>query len=189
MPENAAEITRLLNSAGENPENINRALPLVYEELRLLASGQLRRERNGHTLNTTSLVHESYLKLVKHPPEGQWEGRRHFFGTAARAMRQVLVNYALKRSRKKRGGYLQIEPYEEGIFLSEQKSEELIALDSALKELEQMNERQCRVVECRYFAGYNIDETAEILEISKATVKRDWLSARAWLFTRMQEEG
>lgn len=180
------ELTLLLNSVHKNSESVNKVLPLVYDELRSLAHRELRRERDGHTLNTTALVHEAYIKLIKHPPDGSWDGRRHFFGIAARAMRQILVNYAKKRSRQKRGGNSKPLPFEEGIYLSDEKAEELVALDEALERLDKMNKRQVQVVECRYFGGYNIEETAEILGISPATVKRDWTFARAWLHSQLK---
>lgn len=185
MANRTNELTKILNSFTENSESINEALPLVYDELRALAKRELHRERHGHTLNTTALVHEAYLKLVKHPPKGDWDGRHHFFGIAARAMRQILVNYAKMKNRKKRGGNQVPEQFEEGIYLSQEKAEEIVALDEALQRLEKLNERQARVIECRYFAGYNIEETANILEISTATVKRDWTMARAWLFDQI----
>ncbi len=178
-------LTVLLNSLDEHSESINKVLPVVYDELRQLAHRELRRERADHTLNTTSLVHEAYLKMVKHPPKGDWDGRRHFFGIAARAMRQILVNYAKMKSTQKRAGSLNKQSFEEGIYMSVEKAEELVALDEALQKLEQMNERQGKVVECKYFAGYNIEETAEILGVSTATVKRDWVSSKAWLHNQI----
>jgi len=182
------DLTMLLNSFEKNSESINKAFPLVYDELRSLAHKQLKQERSNHTLNTTSLVHEAYIKLVKHPPKSDWDGRRHFFGIAARAMRQILVNYAKMKSRQKRGGNSVALPFDEGIYMSDIKAEELLALDEALSRLEQLNERYGKVVECRYFAGYNIEETAEILGVSPATVKRDWISARAWLYNDIKQE-
>jgi RNA polymerase sigma factor (TIGR02999 family) len=189
MAEESFKLTQLLNSAGENSEAIDKIWPLVYNELRNLAHLELRKERKGHTLNTTALVHEAYLKLIKHPPEGEWDGRHHFFGIAARAMRQILVNYAKKRNRKKRGGKQTPVEFEEGIYLTEEKAEEIVALDEALERLEKINERQARVIECRYFAGYNIEETAQILDVSPATVKRDWTIAKAWLFRQIHHSG
>ncbi len=185
MSQQKSDLTALLNSLDGDSTSINKALPLVYDELRNLAHRQLRSERANHTLNTTALVHEAYMKLINHPPDGDWDGRRHFFGIAARAMRQILVNYALMRNRKKRSGNMNLQPFEDEIYLTQAKAEELIALDEALSELEKLNERQGRVVECRYFAGYNVEETAEILGISPATVKRDWTSARAWLHSQI----
>jgi RNA polymerase sigma factor (TIGR02999 family) len=189
MAEKPEKLTQLLNSASENSESIDKIWPHVYDELRSLAHNELRRERKGHTLDTTSLVHEAYLKLIKHPPEGEWDGRHHFFGIAARAMRQILVNYAKKKSRKKRGGKKTPLQFEEGIYLTEEKADEIVALDEALEKLEKINERQARVIECRYFAGYNIEETASILDISPATVKRDWTIAKAWLFNQIHFSG
>jgi len=186
MEDQQYQLTLLLNSVQKNSESINRILPLVYNELRSLAHRELRRERNDHTLNTTALVHEAYIKMIKHPPGGNWDGRRHFFGIAARAMRQILVNYAKKRKRQKRGGSSKPLPFEEGIYLSDENAGELVALDEALERLEKLNERQVQVVECRYFGGYNIEETAEILGISPATVKRDWTLARAWLHSQIR---
>ena len=188
MSDAQVELTSLLNSVGNESGSLDKILPMVYDELRRLASQQLRGERSDLTLHTTALVHEAYLKLIKYPPKGDWEGRRHFFGIAARAMRQILVNYAWKKSRQKRGGKERPSEFEEGIYITEQKAEELIALDEALSILEKLDERQAKVVECRYFAGYNIEETAEILDISPATVKRDWTSARAWLHGQLKTE-
>lgn len=185
MAEESLKLTQLLNSVNENSEAIDKIWPLVYNELRNLAHHELRKERKGHTLNTTALVHEAYMKLIKHPPQGEWDGRHHFFGIAARAMRQILVNYAKKRSRNKRGGKQTPVEFEEGIYLTEEKAEEIVALDEALEQLEKINERHARVIECRYFGGYNIEETANILDISPATVKRDWTIAKAWLFSQI----
>lgn len=188
MSDPKSNLTQMLNSLEKNSESINRVLPLVYDELRMLAHKELKQERSNHTLNTTALVHEAYLKMVRHPPDGDWDGRRHFFGIAARAMRQILVNYAKMKSRQKRGGKTEPMAFDEGIYMSEEKAEELLALDEALTRLEKLNERHGKVVECRYFAGYNIEETAEILGVSPATVKRDWISSRAWLYSQMNNE-
>lgn len=180
-------LTVLLNAARDGERvRVDELLPLVYSELKNLASRELHKERVGHTLNTTALVHEAYIKLIQHPPEGDWEGRRHFFGAAARAMRQILVNYARDRNRQKRGGGQEVVEFEDGLYLSAEKAVELEALDEALSRLETMNERQSRVVECRYFAGYNAEETADILGVSVATVNRDWTIARAWLFSQIK---
>lgn len=188
MTDPRENLTRLLNSITENSESINKIMPLVYDELRKIAKKELRHERPGHTINTTALVHEAYIKLINHPPKGEWDGRRHFFGIAARAMRQILVNYAKMKTRQKRGGNEPLQSFEEGIYISGKKAEQLILLDEALIRLEKLNERQGRVVECRYFAGYNVDETANILGVSSATVKRDWTSAKAWLYNQLNHE-
>lgn len=188
MSQQKSDLTAVLKSISGDSDSINKALPLVYDELRSLAQRQLRGERAGHTLNTTALVHEAYMKLVNHPPDGDWDGRRHFFGIAARAMRQILVNYAKMKSRKKRGGKNDLLSLEDGIYLSEEKAGDIIALDEALKELQKLNSRQSRVIECRYFAGYSIEETADILGISPATVKRDWTIAKAWLYDQIHDK-
>jgi RNA polymerase sigma factor (TIGR02999 family) len=181
-------VTALLEDlAGGDAEALDRLFPIVYEELRRVAHGQLHLERAGHTLNTTALVHEAYLKLVKHPPDVQWQSRVHFFAVAARAMRQILVNYAKARSRAKRGGDAPHVSLEEAVVMPEARAEELVALDEALDRLEAMSERQSRVVECRYFGGLTIEETAQVLGVSVVTVKRDWATARAWLYREVRE--
>lgn len=181
------EVTKLLHSISNGDEEaVNNLFPLVYNELRGLARRELGVERPGHTLNATSLVHEAYIKLVKSPPTGDWAGRNHFFLVAARAIRQILVNYARNRNALKRGGSQEQLSFDEGIYLSEEQVDDLVGLDEALNILEKRNSRQSKVVECRYFGGYGIEETAEILNISPATVKRDWISARAWLYSQMK---
>jgi RNA polymerase sigma factor (TIGR02999 family) len=180
------DVTQLLERLCQGEAQVlDRLFPLVYAELRRMAHRQLYHERRGHTLATTALVHEAYLKLVKHPPEVSWQGRAHFFAVAARAMRQVLVNYAKARGRLKRGGGASTLSLEEADLTAEVRAEELIALDEALGRLEEMNERQSRVIECRYFAGLTIEETAAVLSVSAATVKRDWTAARLWLYQEM----
>jgi len=182
-------ITQLLNTIdGASVESVNQLLPMVYGELRKRASRELRKERVGHTLNTTALVHEAYIKLVQNPPTENWSGRRHFFAIAARAMRQILVNYARDRSREKRGGKDNPVTLNESVYLSDQKADEIMALDEALVRLEQLNKRQSQVVEYRYFGGYSMEEIAEILEVSLATVNRDWLTAKTWLFGQLKPD-
>ncbi|HSM36216.1 MAG TPA: ECF-type sigma factor, partial [Longimicrobiales bacterium] len=161
--------------------------PLVYEELRRVAHGQLYGERSGHTLDTTALVNEAYMKLVRHPPRMQLQSRMHFFAVAARAMRQILVNHAKARSRAKRGGDAPVIRLDEEMVTPEPRPEELVALDDALKRLEDIDGRQSRVVELRYFGGLTIEETAQVLGISAVTVKRDWTTARAWLYREVRE--
>ena len=181
MPPDAA-ITRLLRQAAHDQQDVlNELLPLVYDELRAIAHGQLRHERDGHTINTTALVHEAYLKLVDQR-EVDWQNRSHFYAVAARAMRRILVDYARRRSRQKRGGDAVKVTWQEGLqVFSSGSSEALLALDEALQRLERINPRHGRVVECRYFGGLSIEETATALAISPATVSRDWQLARAWL--------
>jgi RNA polymerase sigma factor (TIGR02999 family) len=178
------DITRLLEaaSAGE-AEAFDRVFQLVYDELRRLAR-QVRRGRGSETLNTTALVHEAYLRLLPSRELG-WEGRSHFLGVAARAMRQVLVRAAERRSSAKRGGGLSVLPLDDALQRPPDGAgvdpERVLALDGALRRLEVLSARQARVVECRYFAGLSVEETAAALGISEPTVKRDWSVARAWL--------
>ncbi len=176
------EITDLLSAAsGGDRQALDRLIPLVYAELRRIAHRELGKEREGHTLNTTSLVHEAYLRLAD-MDRIDWKERAHFFGLAARLMRQILVNHAIGRRTQKRGGPNRTRvPLEDVVQVPDTHAEELIALDVAMKRLEEHSERSTRVVECRFFGGMNIEETAAALDVSPATVKRDWEVARAWL--------
>jgi RNA polymerase sigma factor (TIGR02999 family) len=177
----AGEITRLLAAARAGDRRaLDRVIPLVYDELSAMAHRQLARERPGHTLNTGALVHEAYLKLVG-VERIEWQDRGHFFALSARLMRYILINYAEQHNAAKRGGGQEPVPLEDVAPRVEDRMSRYGALDEALDRLEQLNERQARVVECRFFAGLTIDETAEALETSPATVKRDWALARAWL--------
>ncbi|MBO6574338.1 MAG: sigma-70 family RNA polymerase sigma factor [Rhodothermales bacterium] len=181
-----SDITQLLVAASDGNEGAMEALlPAVYERLRTEARRQLRRERSDHTLNTTALVHEAYLKLVDQK-RIQWKNRNQFFWVAAQAMRRILVDYARGRARQKRGAGFTLVPIQEAAVASSEQPEMLVALDEALKLLEQQSERQARVVECRFFAGYSVSETADILEISERTVKREWAVARTRLFQTLQ---
>jgi RNA polymerase sigma factor (TIGR02999 family) len=183
-----ANVTALLEEfAGGDAGALDRLFPIVYEELQRVAHGQMIRERAGHTLDTTALVHEAYVKLVRHPPRVHWESRIHFFGVAARAMRQILVNHARARGRAKRGGDATQISLDEAVVMPETRSAELVALDEALARLEAMDARQSRVVELRYFGGLTIEETAQVLDVSVVTVKRDWTTARAWLYREVRE--
>ena len=156
--------------------------PLVYHELRRMAARKLRSERDGHTLCTTALVHEAWLELAK-LQRIEWQNRGHFLAIAARAMRRILIDYAVARRRQKRGGGCVLESLDEGDVLAivEVRGDDLVGLDEALDRLTVMNERQARVVECRFFGGMNLEETAQALDVSPATVKREWATARAWL--------
>jgi len=176
------EITRMLQEwSGGNHDALDALLPLVYAELHRQASRYLRRERAGHTLQTTALIHEAYLKLIDQRTVN-WQNRAHFFGIAAQAMRRILVDYARGRHRAKRGGIGEDLPLEEAaLMVSEERSVDLVALDEALTRLAEFDERQARIVELRYFSGLSIEETAEVLQISPATVKSDWNVAKAWL--------
>ncbi|NNF58615.1 MAG: sigma-70 family RNA polymerase sigma factor [Rhodothermaceae bacterium] len=181
MADDASDVTQLLLDLGEgDPEAMDRLLPIVYDELHRLAHRHRRGERPDHTLNTTALVHEAYLKLVR-LDRLQWQNRAQFFALAAQAMRRVLITYAERRRAQKRGGGVHPIPLDENLLLTNQQSEELLALDEALERLKAMSERQHGVVECRFFGGLSVEETAAALGISPATVKRDWALARAWL--------
>ncbi|HET9251743.1 MAG TPA: ECF-type sigma factor [Candidatus Eisenbacteria bacterium] len=155
-------------------------VPIVYDELRAIARRRLRSERGGHTLTTTALVHEAFLKLVQ-LDRIEWQSRAHFFAIAAQAMRHVLVNYALRRKRVKRGGGAVHVPLEDAPDLPVAEADRILALDAALERLVALNPRHARIVECRFFAGMSIEETATALDISPATAKRDWALLRAWL--------
>jgi RNA polymerase sigma factor (TIGR02999 family) len=176
------EITRMLQKwSGGDRDALDALLPLVYTELHRQASSYLRRERRNHTLQTTALIHEAYLKLINQR-EVNWQNRAHFFGIAAQAMRRILVDYARERHREKRGGIGENLPLEEAaLIVSEERSVDLVALDEALTRLAEFDERQARIVELRYFSGLSIEETAEVLHISPSTVKSDWNVAKAWL--------
>lgn len=185
------DITRLLRELSEGRrEAFDRLVPIVYDELRTIAHHQLRNERSGHTLSTTALVHESYLRLLD-VEQMQWLDRAHFFGAAARVMRRVLIDYARARGREKRGGGAIRVSLAEAIDARAAPEEDLLDLDAALARLEALSERQCRVVECRCFGGLSVEETAAALGVSVATVKRDWSFARAWLNRElgMDDEG
>lgn len=181
MPDQPADITVLLRAhAAGDADALDRLLPQVYAELRRIASARLRRERADHSLATTDLVHEAFIKLV--PLERvDWQNRAHFFGVAARAVRHVLIDHALRRKTAKRGGGARAVELDEQLAAAERPVDELIAIGQLLERLESLEPRQVRVVECRFFGGLSIDETAAALGISAATVSRDWSFARAWL--------
>lgn len=174
-------ITALLEAhASGDPDALDDLFPLVYEELRRMASRRMQGERSDHTLQTTALVHEAYVELVD-LNDVDWQNRRHFFAVAARVMRNVLVDYAVKRNAQKRGGDRNRVPLEEQDGAVSVVLDDVLAVHQALDRLETVDERQVRVVECRFFAGLTIEETANVLGISTATVGRDWRVARAWL--------
>jgi len=180
-----SEITALLQAhAAGDAAALEQLLPRVYGELRRIARIRLRRERSGHTLAATDLVHEAYLKLL--PVERvDWRSRAHFFAIASRAMRNVLVDHAVRRGAAKRGAGATVLTLEDHDAAREQPLDDLIALSEALTRLEQLDARQARVVECRYFGGLTLEETAEALKTSPATVSRDWTFARAWLHNEL----
>ena len=161
-------------------ESLRRLIPLVYNELRRVAHNHLRKERPDHTLETTALVHEAYICLIKQQQPTEFANRAHFFAVCANLMRQILVQYARRRKAAKRGaGYKLV--LEGAIALPQSRSVDLVALDDALNELTKLDAQQSRIVELRFFAGLSIEETAEVLDISPATVKRHWTTAKIWL--------
>ncbi len=179
------EFTQLLRAAGAGDDDAKKRLwVLMYEELRRIAHGQLLSERVDHTLSTTDLVHEAYLRLVDQD-RIQVTDRTHFRMLAARAMREILIDYARKRKAKKRGGGRPTLLFDEAIHQANEQAEDLLMLDEALSTLELLNERLSKVVECRYFGGFTREETAEVLEVSVRTVERDWVKARGWLYQHM----
>jgi len=182
MSETAAKITELLRAWGQGSvEDADRLFPLVYDELRRQAHSFLRRERPGHTLQTTALINETYIKLNEQR-NFSWESRAHFFAICATLMRRILVDYAKTKHRAKRGGNANQLPVEGLALAVEQRSDvDLLALDDALNRLAQIDPQQEKVVELRYFSGFSIEETAEVLGVSVSTVKRDWRAAKAWL--------
>ncbi len=182
MKKESQNITILLNNASNGDElALDRILPLVYDELRIISSKYLRNEYRKHTLQTTELVHEAYFKLIG-TEKLTWESRAHFFGIAARSMRQILVDYARKRKADKRGSGKTNLSIDKAEFLLTDTEEQLIGLDDALNKLEKIDERAMKIVELRFFSGLSIEETAKLLNISPATVKRDWSFAKAWLY-------
>jgi RNA polymerase sigma factor (TIGR02999 family) len=175
-------ITAILRDpAGSPAETLERILPVVYDELRRQAHNLLRRERADHTLQTTALIHEAYLRLVDQR-DITCNDRSHFFALSATIMRQILVDYARTKHRRKRGGYAEHIPLDEaGQAAAVDRGINLIALDEALERLGELDSQQARIVEMRYFAGMSLDEIARVLDVSESTVSRDWNVARAWL--------
>jgi len=175
------EVTLLLKELSDGNQNALEALvPLVYDQLRAIAGRQLRNEAHGHTLNATALVHEAYVRLAQ-LERIDWQDRAHFFAVASQAIRRVLVDYAVRRNAQKREGGLKRIDLDDAPIIDDADLHGVIALNQALERLEALDPRHVRVVECRFFGGMNLDETAAALGISKATVKRDWALARAWL--------
>lgn len=175
------EVTELLVKWSEgDSEALEKLLPIVYAELRRIADNYLRREHSGHTLQTTALIHEAYLRLVK--AQGlEWQNREQFFGIAANLMRRILVDHARTANAAKRGGSKPNLPLDEALTTSGEQDENLLLLDEALNKLATIDSQAARIVELRYFAGLTIEETAEVLKTSPMTVKREWATARAWL--------
>jgi RNA polymerase sigma factor (TIGR02999 family) len=174
----------LLELRGGNRAAVDELTPLVYQELRRIAGGQLRSERPGHTLQATALVHEAYMKLVGQR-EVAWQNRAHFFGIAAQVMRRILLDYAKERVRDKRGGAMRQTLLDEALLVSEDRASSLVVIDEALTRLELLDPRQAKVVELRFFGGLTVEETAEAMGISAPTVKREWAMAKAWLYREL----
>lgn len=178
-------ITELLAAwGGGDQAALERLVPLVYAELKRIARRHMFRESEGHVLQTTALVHEAYMKLVASPGT-KWQDRAHFFAVSSQQMRRILVDAARTRLRKKRGGDAPVISLDDAPSLSASRAAEFVALDDALNELAALDPRRSRVVEMRYFAGMNMEETAAVLNVSTATVLRDWNAAKAWLYTQL----
>ena len=182
MVQTQKPITQFLNELRSgDQESLNELLPLVYDELRRLARSHLSRERSDHTLQPTALVHEAYLRLMGQT-ETEWQNRAHFFGIAARVMREILIEYARMKNRKKRGGEFKTQiALDSAVSFSDRKELDVIAVDEALTKLENLDERQARIVEMKFFGGLTIEEISEVMNVSAATVKREWTTAKLLL--------
>jgi RNA polymerase sigma factor (TIGR02999 family) len=187
MSESPGDLTVLLRRLKEGDQTAESELATeVYDELRRLAARYMRRERNDHTLQPTALVHEAFLKLFEFR-DIDWQGRAHFFAVASRMMRRVLVDHARRIHAGKRGGDRGDVPLDSAFLYAEERPAELIALDEALQRLSELDPRQCRVVELRFFGGLSVEEAAEVLGVSERTIKREWGVARAWLYGELSK--
>ena len=186
MPDATSELTGLLEDWKHgDPTALQKLTPLIYDELRRIAHRYAQRERNGHTLQTTALINEAYLRLAgseKH----DWQNRSHFFAVTAQVMRHILIDHARRRRYVKHGGEAHQVPIEEASLMASERAAELIALDGALEDLATLDPRKARVVELRYFGGLSLEETAESIGVSLMTVRRDWRAAKAWLYRRLK---
>jgi RNA polymerase sigma factor (TIGR02999 family) len=181
-------VTRLLSEwSNGNQEAFEELLPMIYQELRRLAHNFLYRERSDHTLQTTALVHEAYVKLIDQK-DTHWQNRAHFFAIAAQAMRRILIDSARRHAAVKRGGAGEKVSLSDAAEISSEPNNSLLALDEALNTLAEIDEQQSRIVVLRYFGGLTIEETAEVLKLSPATIKREWTMARAWLYQSLTSE-
>lgn len=171
-----------------NRDAVDELMPVIYDELKKIAAQYLRKERREHTLQPTELAHEAYLKLID-ISNVNWQDRAHFFAVSAQVIRHILVDHARAKATDKRGGAAERIVLDEAISFSEEQDTDLLALDEALKNLATFDEQQSKIVELRFFGGLTIEETAEVLKISPATIKREWTLAKAWLFKRMKDEG
>jgi RNA polymerase sigma factor (TIGR02999 family) len=181
------DLTQLLLAWGDGDrEALDKLAPRVYRELKKLAGGYLRRERPGHTLQPTALAHEAFIKLIDQR-NVHWRNRAHFFGIAAQAMRRILVDHARARLAGKRGSGDVVVSLDEAIDVSDPRADQLLALDEALKRLAQLDPNRGRVIELRYFGGLTLEETAEVLGVSRTTVIREWRMAKAWLYGELKK--
>ena len=179
------EVTQLLVSWSNGDESaLDKLMPLVHQELRRLAKGYMRRERPGHTLQTTALINEAYLRLVDWK-NVQWQNRSHFFAVAAQMMRRILVDFARSRPLPKRDGGARLADLDEAAVLTDEKETDLIALDEALTALAAVDARKSQIVEMKFFGGLSVEETAEVLKLSPVTVMREWSKAKAWLYREL----
>ena len=182
----SAQVTQLLRSWSAGDEAaLEKLTPLIYAELHRLARGYMRREREGHTLQTTALINEAFLKLIDWK-KAKWENRAHFFGISARMMRQILVSYARAHHSSKRGGEGELVKLDEGLIPAE-AGKDVVAVDDALKSLEALDPRKARVVELRFFGGLGVKETAEVMKLSTRTVEMEWSLAQAWLLRELSK--
>lgn len=180
-PDSPQNVTQLLNAWRDgDDEALEKLIPLVYEELHRLAARYMRRERPGHTLQTTALVNEAYCRLIDQ--REAWQNRAHFYGIAAQLMRRILVDHAKNRLREKRGGGALKISLDDTALVAESQSSQLLLLDDALKRLAELDPKKSRIVELKFFGGLTIEEMAELEELSKRTVEREWRKAKAWLY-------
>lgn len=181
------EVTKLLNDwSGGDKSALDKLIPLVHAELKQLARRYMKRERVNHTLQTSALINEAYLRLINQK-QVQWQNRTHFFAIASQLMRRVLVDHARTRGYAKRGGAVHNISFDETAIASSERAAQLIALDEALDNLAKIDPRQSRIVEMRFFGGLSIEETAEALSLSPATIKREWNAAKAWLYKEIRK--
>lgn len=187
MDSSPAEVTSLLNKlAVGDQEAAAKLVPLIYDELRRIAASRLRHERPHHTLQTTALVHEAYMKLAVQS-NAKWQNRAQFFGVASQVMRRILVDYARTQQRIRRGGKQQRVSFEDVLLVSPDRSAELLAVDESLSKLEQLDPRQGRIVELRYFGGLTIEEIAQVVGVATKTVTRELNVAKAWLYGDLKQ--
>jgi RNA polymerase sigma factor (TIGR02999 family) len=187
MTQDSHEVTQLLIQwSNGDKAALDKLMPLIYAELRQLARHYMKSERSGHTLQTTALVNEAYLRLINRK-QVHWQNRSHFFAIAAQLMRSILVDHARSHAYAKRGGGARKIALDDAMVVSQQRATEVVALDDALKRLAEIDPQQSRIVELRFFGGLTIEETAEVLRLSPATIKREWGTAKAWLYHELNK--